>query len=372
MVTRIGNSGANTLTGTSRRGHDLRIRSAIRTFADDRRQRGRLGPELSPLRYGAAGRPEPSLRRREGRAGEDPQRRNGPDACHAVPGRVVPGGHGRRAGAYSDWLSRRITRRAGNSTSISATSPATRRSVSTRPWRPTRRARTPPAMRRITTIDYPSTTTNHRGGWIGFGPDGYLYVATGDGAVRANAQSLNHLGKILRLDVNADAFPTDANRNYAAPGGQSRHPSRGLPAAPRERASSPRACATPGGPASTVRPGNSTSAMWARGRSRRSTSDAQGRNYGWSLTEGAIQSIHVPKFHQPDLYLWPRVRPGGDGRAMSIAGRKRPFRGSISFRISATSRIWTLQPSGGCEVVRGFHEPDHGHGRSDQFRAVPG
>ncbi|MDQ4039694.1 MAG: PQQ-dependent sugar dehydrogenase, partial [Actinomycetota bacterium] len=66
--------------------------------------------------------------------------------------------------------------------------------------------------------DFPSTT-NHRGGWIGFGPDGYLYAALGDGAVSGNAQSLaNTLGKILRIDVNgADAYPSDPNRNYAVP-----------------------------------------------------------------------------------------------------------------------------------------------------------
>jgi glucose/arabinose dehydrogenase len=73
------------------------------------------------------------------------------------------------------------------------------------------------SMRLIDRIDYPSST-NHRGGWIGFGPDGYLYVATGDGANGANAQSLgNQLGKILRLDVRSDAFPADAARNYALP-----------------------------------------------------------------------------------------------------------------------------------------------------------
>ena len=49
---------------------------------------------------------------------------------------------------------------------------------------------------------------NHNGGWIGFGPDGYLYIALGDGGgandPRCRAQDLGQLfGKILRIDVDA-------------------------------------------------------------------------------------------------------------------------------------------------------------------------
>ena len=48
----------------------------------------------------------------------------------------------------------------------------------------------------------PSTNGNHKAGWLGFGPDGYLYIASGEGGVPANAQdTTNLLGKILRIDV---------------------------------------------------------------------------------------------------------------------------------------------------------------------------
>ena len=63
-----------------------------------------------------------------------------------------------------------------------------------------------------------SAATNHNGGWIGFGPDGYLYAAVGDNANGDNAQTTtNLLGKILRIDVHNDAFPGDSTRNYAIP-----------------------------------------------------------------------------------------------------------------------------------------------------------
>jgi glucose/arabinose dehydrogenase len=74
----------------------------------------------------------------------------------------------------------------------------------------------------IIRIDQPDGLTNHKAGWIDFGPDGKLYIALGDGGgagdPNGNAQNLNSLlGKMLRIDVNGDDFPSDANANYAIP-----------------------------------------------------------------------------------------------------------------------------------------------------------
>jgi hypothetical protein len=68
--------------------------------------------------------------------------------------------------------------------------------------------------------------SNHNGGWIGFNPGNgakYLYIMSGDGGRQGdpddNAQTMvgEPLGKVLRIDVDADDFPGDPDRNYAVP-----------------------------------------------------------------------------------------------------------------------------------------------------------
>lgn len=76
---------------------------------------------------------------------------------------------------------------------------------------------------------------NHNAGWIGFDPAGLLIVPMGDGGgsgdpgnVAQNPQSL--LGKVLRIDVSSDDFPSDNLRDYAIPTGNTfTDPANGLP-----------------------------------------------------------------------------------------------------------------------------------------------
>ncbi len=84
----------------------------------------------------------------------------------------------------------------------------------------------PNSARTIITIPHPGYS-NHNGGTIKFGPDGYLYIATGDGGAGNdppnNAQNKDVLlGKLLRLDVNPDTatYTSPAGNPYlgATPG----------------------------------------------------------------------------------------------------------------------------------------------------------
>ena len=62
---------------------------------------------------------------------------------------------------------------------------------------------------RVVVLSFDQPESNHNGGWIGFGNDGYLYISSGDGGgggdnhgTVGNGQNLNTLlGKILRLNV---------------------------------------------------------------------------------------------------------------------------------------------------------------------------
>jgi len=76
-------------------------------------------------------------------------------------------------------------------------------------------------------VDHPET--NHNGGEVLFGPDGYLYVSLGDGGGsgnRENAQdTTNLLGAVLRIDVEGEpapgepyAIPDDGDNPFAGMG----------------------------------------------------------------------------------------------------------------------------------------------------------
>jgi Ca2+-binding RTX toxin-like protein len=75
----------------------------------------------------------------------------------------------------------------------------------------------------LLTIPYQPGAEVDRGGWLGFGPDGALYITTGDGAAPWNADPINGgvsqsptslMGKVLRIDVTSEP---GAGAAYAIP-----------------------------------------------------------------------------------------------------------------------------------------------------------
>lgn len=67
-------------------------------------------------------------------------------------------------------------------------------------------------------LTYDQLFSNHNGGDLAFGPDGYLYIASGDGGSSGDPQNQGQqlntlLGKLLRIDVDNTA----GGNNYAIP-----------------------------------------------------------------------------------------------------------------------------------------------------------
>jgi glucose/arabinose dehydrogenase len=78
----------------------------------------------------------------------------------------------------------------------------------------------------ILSVDQPAS--NHNGGTIAFGPDGYLYIGLGDGGgagdrygLTGNAQNLQSLlGKILRIDVDEAPYAIPPDNPFVQGGGR--------------------------------------------------------------------------------------------------------------------------------------------------------
>ena len=174
--------------------------------------------------------------------------------------------------------------------------------------------------------------SNHNGGHLAFGPDGYLYIGMGDGGSggdpQNNAQNPNTLlGKMLRIDVNVpDADP----RGYRVPEDNpfvDRQPVAALTEIWAFGLRNPWRYSfddwTRGGTGALIIADVGQTAReevnWEpRGRG--------GRNYGWRLREGrASYETRTPAAYQPltePIYEYPR----SDG--MSITGGF-VYRGSV-------------------------------------------
>lgn len=196
-------------------------------------------------------------------------------------------------------------------------------------------------------IEHPGT--NHNGGWIAFGPDGYLYMSTGDGGGAndrdGNGQDPNTLlATILRLDVTRDAFPGNPDRNYGIPpdnpfasGGGARevwHYGLRNPF----RASFDRA----------------TGDLWigdvgqnAREEINRAAVDTGGLNFGWPLFEGRMPLFGTdPTGLTAPVLDYPHEPGGFGGRSVTggyvYRGPVEILQGLYVFADFINGNIWTV------------------------------
>ncbi len=139
--------------------------------------------------------------------------------------------------------------------------------------------------RPLLAVPHPKSA-NHNAGQLQFGPDGYLYISTGDGGgagdIDGNAQNLGSLsGKILRIDTRPSGQPA-----LHDPAGQS-VPGRAPPRDLGLRVPEPVAL--------LVRPPDRALLIGDVGQGEREEVDyrtqpdpARGENFGWDCREGLI------------------------------------------------------------------------------------
>ena len=186
--------------------------------------------------------------------------------------------------------------------------------------------------------------TNHNAGCVAFGPDGYLYIAQGDGGSGGdpenNAQNTSELlGKILRIDVNvADTHP----QGFVVPAGNAGLPrpeiwSLGWRNPWRFSFDSP------------ARGGTGAMLVADVGQGAWEEVDYEpagrgGRNYGWRVREGA--HTYTGSTTQPlvdPIYDYDH----GQGRSITggyvYRGAALPaMRGRYFFADYVTRRVWSI------------------------------
>ncbi len=190
--------------------------------------------------------------------------------------------------------------------------------------------------------------SNHNGGQITFGPDGYLYIAMGDGGSagdpEGNGQSLfTLLGKILRIDVDA----TSGNLNYSIP---SDNPFVGNPQGYREEIYV-YGLRNPWRFSFDFQ----TGWLWAAdvGQNRVEEIDfiEEGTNYGWNIMEGNLCYNPSESCNQTGLEMpiWTYGHDQGNSITGGFVYRGEGLSdlvGSYIYADFGSGRIWSLRYDG--------------------------
>lgn len=198
--------------------------------------------------------------------------------------------------------------------------------------------------------------TNHNGGGIAFGPDGYLYTSLGDGGSRAdpqgNGQNLRTLlGKLLRLDVGpsgADRYTIPPDNPFVSGGGLPEIYAHGLRNTWRFSFD------------------RETGQLWAGDVGQDAWEEIhiieKGGNYGWNIMEGfecfpPDVSNCSREGLEPPVHSYPHG--AGDAGGRSVTGGY-VYRGSVLSHLIGgyvyadfmTGEIWQLVPEGAGYVNR--------------------
>jgi Ca2+-binding RTX toxin-like protein len=215
----------------------------------------------------------------------------------------------------------------------------------------------------ILAIPHPGNS-NHNGGWIGFGPDGFLYVSVGDGGGGGdpanNAQNTDVLlGKMLRIDVGGDAFPADPNRDYRIPAG---NPFAGLAGADEIWALGLR---NPWRPSFDRATGDLFIADVGQGEREEvnfQPAGGGGENYGWKVKEGNIVYDDTVPGNPPPATLpltdplidYPHVAGAGGGYSVTggyvYRGTAPGLQGVYLFADFVSDQLWTFRVVNGQPV----------------------
>lgn len=206
---------------------------------------------------------------------------------------------------------------------------------------------------RVAILDMDDPAGNHNGGMLAFGPDGNLWIGTGDGGRGGdpwdNARNPHTLlGKMLRIDVRGDGYTVPRDNPFVA-----------------DRAAAPEVWALGLRNPWRYSFDRATGELWIGdvGQNAWEEIDAidpkggGGAHFGWRTMEG--HHCYDPRQGCDDAGLTPPVHGYGHRDGCSVTGgyvyrgRAIPaLAGAYLFGDYCTGRIWTLrrEPSGRAEV----------------------
>ncbi|RMG39601.1 MAG: glucose sorbosone dehydrogenase [Candidatus Dadabacteria bacterium] len=202
---------------------------------------------------------------------------------------------------------------------------------------------------------------NHNGGQLAFGPDGYLYIAVGDGGSagdpQGNAQNRKTLlGSILRIDVDN----TSPGKNYAIP---SDNPFKGNSSGFKEEIYA-YGLRNPWRISFDPKNGKLYAADVGQDRREEVNIITSGANYGWNIVEGSLcfnpssgcnKSGLVPPIAEYSHAVGSSITGGYVYRGSRLSGHS----GYYFYADFISGVIWELKYNGSSATVRKLFDTDH-------------